>query len=108
MTDLFRGMTGLLSSTFGKQVAFIPQSGTFRQIGSIFRETPIEVPGADGQDVLIDAPSWRVAKDLAPEVRRGDQIQLPDGRRFKVQVVHSNGSPSPDAFVICELQAMEG
>ncbi|AZV00199.1 hypothetical protein pben1_p42 [Paracoccus phage vB_PbeS_Pben1] len=104
MSRLFLGMTGLLSGVFGDQVRFIPQDGAERDIQSLFREAPIEVEGADGQVVRIDAPSWRVRRDLAPEARRNDLIVVPDGRTYKVMVVHHSGSPSVDAFLICELQ----
>lgn len=103
MTALFTGMTGLLAGVFGDRVSYQPASGPTREIQSIFREAPIDVTGADGQDLRIEAPTWRVARDLAPEVARGDFITVADGRRFQVLVVHKNGSPSLDAFWICEL-----
>lgn len=107
MTTLFTGMTRLLAGTFGDRVFFQPRSGPARGIRSIFRESPIAVSGADGQDLMIEAPTWRVARDLAPEVARDDVITVPDGRAFRVMVVHKNGSPSADAFWICELHALE-
>lgn len=106
MTRLFTGMTHLLAGVFGDRVTYLPRSGAPREIRSIFRESPITVAGADGQDLMIEAPTWRVARDLAPEVARGDGITLPDGRAFRVLVVHKNGSPSLDAFWICELHAL--
>lgn len=107
MAALFTGMTRLLAGVFGDRVTYQPHSGPAREIRSIFRETPITVAGADGQDLMIEAPTWRVARDLAPEVARGEVITVPDGRRFRVTVVHKNGSPSADAFWICELHASE-
>ena len=104
MTRLFLGMTRLISGVFGDQVRFIPQGGAARDIQSIFREDPIEVSGADGQIIRIDAPSWRVRRDLAPEARRGDTILVPDGRNYQLVLGHNIGSPSPDAHRIYELQ----
>lgn len=103
MTSVFDGMTGLLAEVFGSMIAYVPNGGASRDIQSIFREAPIEVTGADGQEVLIEAPSWRVARHLVPELKRDDHIVVPDGRRFRVRTVYSNGSPSTDAHVICEL-----
>lgn len=107
MPSIFDGMTGILSDVFGDPVIFLPRAGSARPIMSMFRETPIEVDGADGQIVRIDAPTWRVGRDLAPEVRRGDRIAVPDGRSFLVMVVHPTGSPAVDAFLICECQIEE-
>ena len=103
MTGIFDGMSGILSEVFGSRITYFPQDGTSRQIQSIFRETPIEVEGADGQLVRIDAPTWRVRRDLAPDLRRDDRITLADGRSFRVMVVHSLGSPARDAFQLCEM-----
>lgn len=107
MPSVFDGMAGILSDVFGDPVIFLPRSGSARPIMSMFRETPIEVDGADGQIVRIDAPTWRVRRDLAPEVRRGDRVTVPDGRSFMVMVVHPTGSPAVDAFLICECQIEE-
>ena len=103
MTGIFDGMSGILSEVLGSRITYFPQDGSSRQIQSIFRDTPIEVEGADGQLVRIDAPTWRVRRDLAPDLRRDDRITLSDGRSFRVMVVHSLGSPARDAFQLCEL-----
>lgn len=108
MTSIFDGVAGILADVVGDLVAYQPQSGVSRDIQSIFREAPIEVEGADGHEVLITAPSWRVSRHLAPEVRRGDRISVPGGRAFKIMNVHPTGSPARDAFVVCELQLVEG
>ncbi|OJH46165.1 hypothetical protein [Paracoccus sp. SM22M-07] len=107
MTRLFNGLSGILAGAFGATVQYAPQRGALRDIGSIFREQPIEVTGADGQVVLIDAPTWRVERHLVPELARDDQILVPDGRLFKVTAVHRSGSPAEDAFVIAELHRVE-
>lgn len=106
MSRIFDGMTGILSDVFGDPVIFLPQAGSARPVMSMFRESPIEVEGADGQIVHIDAPTWRVRRDLAVEVRRGDRITVPDGRSFEVTAVHRTGSPARDAFLICECQVV--
>ena len=108
MTSVFDGMTGILADVFGAPVIWHPANGPAVEIQSIFRESPIEVDGADGQIVRIEAPTWRVARDLAQAVARGDQITVPDGRIFRVMVVHNTGSPARDAFFICELQIAAG
>ena len=107
MSGFFDGMAGTLSGIFGATVQYAPQRGMLRDIGSIFREQPIEVTGADGQVVLIDAPTWRVERHLVPELARDDQILVPDGRLFRVTAVHRSGSPAEDAFVIAELHRLE-
>ncbi|MFV0303563.1 MAG: hypothetical protein ACK5IP_22300 [Paracoccus sp. (in: a-proteobacteria)] len=106
MVSIFDGMAGIFSDVLGESVGYRPQGGISRDVVSIFREAPIEVEGADGQIVRIDAPTWRVRRDLAPEVRRGDQIVLQDGRTFSVMVVHPTGSPASDALLICEAQIL--
>lgn len=108
MTSIFDGMTGILADVFGAPVIWRPANGAEREIQSIFRESPIEVEGADGQIVMIEAPTWRVARNLAPGVARGDRIEVPDGRVFRVMVVHDNGSPARDTFFVCELQLSDG
>ena len=107
MTRLFNGLSGILAGAFGGTVQYAPQRGVLRDIGSVFREQPIEVTGADGQVVLIDAPTWRVERQLVPELARDDQILVLDGRLFKVTAVHRSGSPAEDAFVIAELHRVE-
>lgn len=108
MTSLFDGMPGLLSGVFGAVVTYLPKAGGSREIQSIFRESPIDITGADGQELRIDAPTWRVERNLAPELSKDDRITVADGRSFKVTVVHSNGSPGRDAFMICELHLIRG
>ena len=107
MPGIFDGMTGILSDVFGDPVIYLPQGGVSRPIMSMFRESPIDVDGADGRIVRIDAPTWRVRRDLAAELRRGDWITVPDGRTFAVMVVHQTGSPATDAFRICECQIVD-
>ncbi|MDS9467346.1 hypothetical protein RGQ15_07130 [Paracoccus sp. MBLB3053] len=103
MVSIFDGMAGILSDVLGGEIHYFPQDGAGREIRSIFRETPIEIEGADGQLVRIEAPTWRVRRDLVPELARDDRITLEDGRTFRVMVVHHGGSPASDGFMICEL-----
>jgi hypothetical protein len=103
MTHFFDGMTGTLAGIFGDEVQYAPRAGRVRRIPSVFRESPIEVTGADGQEVLIDAPTWRVERHLVPEIARDDLIRVPDGRFFKITTTHNGGSPAGDAFILCEL-----
>ena len=103
MTSLFDGMSGILAGVFGGSVRYEPVEGFVRDVASIFRETPVEVVGADGQAVLIEAPTWRVARTLVPEVRRGDVLRVGDGRLFTITAIHTAGSPAADAFLLCEL-----
>lgn len=97
-------MAGALSHVFGASVLFIPNVGSPRSIQSIFRETPITVTGPDGGDVLIVAPTWRVARNLLSDAVRGDQIEVTGGRRFRVLNQITSGSPASDAFVVYELE----
>lgn len=103
MTTLFNGLSGILAGVFGATITYAPRAGLVRDIQSVFRETPIEITGADGNEVLIDAPTWRVERHLAPEVGRGDIIRVPDGRQFKVETTHTTGGPAADGFILCEL-----
>lgn len=106
MTSFFDGLSGTLAGIFGDLVQYTPPGSLPRPIQSVFRESPIEITGADGNEVLIDAPTWRVERNLVPEIGRGDVIQVPDGRLFEVTTTHSVGSPASDAFVICELHGV--
>lgn len=103
MTSLFNGLSGILAGAFGATITYAPRTGPVRDLQSVFRENPIEVTGADGQEILIDAPTWRVERHLVPNLTRGDRIVVPDGRTFKVETTHTTGAPSGDAFVLCEL-----
>ncbi|WP_041527107.1 head-tail joining protein [Paracoccus aminophilus] len=108
MTGIFDGMAGILADVVGTSITYHPASGAARDIQSVFREAPIEVEGADGHEVLITAPTWRVSRAIVPDVRRGDRIAVSGGRIFRVMAVHPTASPAMDAFVVCELQVVEG
>ncbi|MBW7057308.1 hypothetical protein KY389_11490 [Paracoccus bogoriensis] len=103
MTGVFDGIAGTLSGVFGSMVAFRPATGDARDVQSIFRLSPIEITGADGQILRIDAPTWRVSRDLVPEAARGDRIDVPGRGLYRLMVSHDSGSPAADAFVIWEL-----
>lgn len=106
MTSIFNGMAGVLNATFGAPVTFIPAFGPRLTVQSVFREPPVTVAGQDGGDVLIEQPIWRVPRDRLAHAARGDQIQLADGRRFKILNRIGTGSPATDAFVEYELEAV--
>lgn len=102
MTRLFDGMTGIAASVLGGPVIFTPAGGESRTVQSILRRTPVRAVGPDGHEVLITAPTWRVRRDLVPEVGRGDAVEE-GGRSFTVLNVWPQGSPAEDAHLICEL-----
>ncbi|SOC13758.1 hypothetical protein SAMN05877809_10710 [Rhodobacter sp. JA431] len=104
MSSIFDGVAGMLGDVFGAPVTYQPKSGAAVVVQSIFREEPITITGEQGQDVLIEAPSWRVPRDLLSGVKRGDQIALADGRVFQVLAQIGTGSPASDAFVLYELE----
>lgn len=103
MTSYFDGLAGTLSDIFGSLIRYEPAGGPARDVQSVFRASPIEVTGADGQILRIDAPSWRVRHNLVPELARGDMIEVSGKGRFKIMVPHNSGSPAVDAFALCEL-----
>ena len=102
MTRLFDGMTGIAASVFGAPVIYCPQDGEDRAIQSILRRTPVRAVGPDGHEVLITSPTWRVRRDLVPELQRGDLVEG-GGHSYRVLNVWPQGSPAPDAHVVCEL-----
>lgn len=103
--SVFNGLTGVLAATLGAPVTFLPAVGAPVVVQSIFRETPIEVLGDDQRPMLITAATWRVRRDLV-QATRGDQIQLADGRLFRVSNKVISGSPADDAFMIYEMEAV--
>ncbi|MFD1913803.1 head-tail joining protein [Halodurantibacterium flavum] len=100
----FDGMAGLLTEIFGAPVLFRPALEEPRTVASVFRETPIEVTDSDGRAVLIVAPTWRVRRDLVPEVARGDRIEPGNGKVYEIVNAQPGGSPAGDAFWLCELE----
>lgn len=102
--SVFQGVAGVLTTVFGAPVSYLPNGGASRNIRSMFRETPVEAQNAEGNSVLILAPTWRVERHLAPEVARGDRIQPGNGKTYKIKNVWPSGSPASDAAVICELE----
>lgn len=97
-------MTGVLARVLGAPVIYRPVSGPPVTVRSIFREQPVEVTGEDGHPVLIEGPSWRVARNLVAAPARGDEIETADGRRWRVLNRIGSGSPAGDAFFVCELE----
>lgn len=104
MTGVFDGMAGVLNDVFGAPVTYLPSSGPTQLVQSVFREEPITVAGPDGNDVLIEAPTWKVPRSVLAPLPRGAQIQLPDGRLFRVLNRIGTGSPASDAFIVYEME----
>lgn len=106
MSRIFAGMTGLAAGILGAPVPYTPAGGAARTVQSILRRTPVRVIGPDGVDVLVTSPTWRVRRDLVPELRRGDRVADSEGP-LRIVNVWPQGSPAPDATLICELEALE-
>lgn len=107
MTALFDGVSGLLSDVFGASVTYLPASGDPIAVGSIFREAPIEVMGADGAPILITDPTWKLERGkISPDPARGDRIRTGDGRLWLIQSRHVTGSPASDRFLLYQLEAI--
>jgi len=100
-------MAGVLNTVFGAPVTWLPQFGAPQVVQSVFREEPIGISDAEGRDVLIEAPTWRVPRDLGVTPRRDDRIRLDDGRVFTVLNQIGTGSPARDAFRVYELELAE-
>lgn len=106
MAGLFDGVATALSEVFGAAVTYTPAGGSARSVQSVLRRTPVTAIGPDGVDVLVVAPTWRVRRDLVPEVARDDRVEDSDGA-FRVVNVWPQGSPAVDAHLVCELEALE-
>lgn len=104
MTDVFDGMAGVINSVLGDRVTVAPAMGAPFDLHAIFREDPVEVLDDEGRGVLLMSPSLSVQKPDDVLLTRGDVIQPPDGRSFKIVNGQPNGSPATDAFVIFELE----
>ncbi|MBO9488624.1 hypothetical protein J7376_19115 [Paracoccus sp. R12_1] len=105
MSTVFDGMTGIIARTFGRpDILYLPAVGAPRNVAGVFREAPTEAIDQDGHPILIVAPTWRVERDLVPDIRRGDRIQPGNGRTYAVLNHDPSGSPADDAFLICELE----
>ncbi|WP_406720428.1 hypothetical protein RPE78_09605 [Thioclava litoralis] len=107
MTGIFEGMAGVLADVLGGPVLYTPKGGAPREIRSIFRTEPIEAEDQDGHPIVIIAPSWRVGRNLVPELARGDRIDPQTGTLYTVELIRPSGSPAGDAFVICELRKVQ-
>lgn len=99
-------MAGVLNSVFGAPITYLPAGGPGLPVQSVFRETPIEVASDTGGSVLITEPTWRVPRNLVPNPRNPDRIQLPDGRLFEVVNQAPSGSPASDGFILCIMEYM--
>lgn len=106
MSSIFAGMSGIAADILGDPVTYTPDGGSPRDVVSILRRTPVRAIGPDGVDVLVTAPSWRVRRDLVPEIQRGDTVS-DGGAPLRVVNVWPQGSPAADAHLICELEDVE-
>ncbi|MCA2014384.1 hypothetical protein LCM17_23035 [Cereibacter sphaeroides] len=106
MSGLFDGIASMLSDVFGAEVIYNPAGGAARAVQSVLRRTPVVARGPDGVDVLVTAPSWRVRRDLVPEIRRDDTVS-DGGTPLRVVNVWPQGSPAADAHLLCELEEMQ-
>ncbi|MBN8294951.1 hypothetical protein JI664_23470 [Rhodobacter sp. NTK016B] len=103
MTRLFDGLSGIAAAVLGEPVPYTPAGGEARLVQSIIRRTPVRAIGPDGVDELVNSPTWRVRRDLVPELKRGDLVEDAQGT-LRVLNVWPQGSPAADAHLICELE----
>ena len=106
MSSIFDGMTGIAAAVLGDPVPYTPAGGETRMVQSILRRIPVRAMGPDGVDVLVTSPTWRVQRDLVPELLRGDLVADAQGS-LRIVNVWPQGSPAADAHLICELEAVE-
>ncbi|MER5174082.1 head-tail joining protein [Thioclava kandeliae] len=101
--SVFAGMASILGEVLGDPVLYSPKIGPPREIQSIFRAEPIEAEDQDGHPITIMAPTWRVRRDLVPDLAKGDRIDPQTGDTYTIALIRPSGSPAADAFLICEL-----
>lgn len=106
MSTLFDGLSGVASAILGSAVSYTPAGGATRSVQSILRRIPTRVIGPDGVDILTVEPTWRVRRDLVPEIQRGDLVEDAQGT-LRVLNVWPQGSPAPDAHLVCQLEGVE-
>lgn len=102
MTALFDGVAGLLVGVLGAPTTtWLPEGLAPVAVQSIFRILPIEVEGETGEPVQVMAPVWRVPRDptWTRDPRRGDRIELEDGRIYRLMAVEPSGSPAEDRML---------
>lgn len=104
MSSIFNGMAGILSDVLGAEVQYFRAAEPGRAVQSMFRESGAEAFDQDGHPVLVVAPTWRVGRDLVPQIARGDRIEPGNGRTYKILNYDLSASPADDAFLICELE----
>jgi hypothetical protein len=105
MTQLLDGLATGLSEMFGEPVTLLTAGAEPQLLDSaIVRERPIEVAGEQGGFILIEQPTLRVCRNIAPYIERGDEILLADGRLFRVESRIATSSPASDAFIVCTLE----
>ncbi|WP_349295786.1 hypothetical protein ABEB22_15180 (plasmid) [Thioclava sp. 'Guangxiensis'] len=108
MSYFLTGMADICSDLLGGPVLYTPKGGAPREIQSIFRAEPIEAEDQDGHPITIMAPTWRVRRDLVPDLAKGDRIDPQTGDLYTIALIRPSGSPAADAFIICELSKVRG
>jgi len=107
MTSIFDGLTGILTGVLGDPgITWLPVGHDAVVVESIFRLSPVEVGGADGEPVMAMTPVWRVPFDPAwpREPKRGDIIQPGDGKSYRILWKQPSGSPAADHFLLFGLE----
>lgn len=101
---LFDGVSGLLADVFGDPITYRPRLGAARVIQSVFRLQPIEMLGEDGLGVIGSQPTWRVRSDLLGDWSEGDEIEAPNGKRYRLRHMMPSASPATDAHLMFVLE----
>lgn len=106
MSSIFAGVSGIAADILGDPVSYTPQGGPTRLVQSILRRTPVRAIGPDGVDELVTAPSWRVRRDLVPEIQREDLVSDGVGT-LRIVNIWPQGSSAPDAHLLCQLEDLK-
>ncbi|WP_118138753.1 hypothetical protein, partial [Oceanicella sp. SM1341] len=94
---LFDGLTGLLDDVFGAQVTVTPPAGAARPVQAVFREGPVTVLGAEGQEVTTVLPTLSGARDKLAALVPGGTVRPGNGKTYRCISALPSGSPADDA-----------
>lgn len=111
MTGIFDGLAGICESVFGGVVTHIPDGGAGipTEIMGAFRETPVDLPGADDMGALrwVEV-SLAVREPVALTLVEGDTIEPGNGKSYRVKPgAQPSGSPASDRFWNFSLELIE-